>query len=71
MSLNFESSRDFYISLESVDTLTRFAVNEDKKDNQDNRDLFLKLAIVSMVTRFQVFIEAIMEEFSFNLKAQP
>ena len=68
MSLDFESSRDFYLSLESVDTLIGFAKSEDAKGNQDNRNLFLKLSIVSMVTKFQVFIEAIMEEFAFKLK---
>lgn len=68
MSLDFESSRDFYLSLEAVDTLISFAESEDSKGNQDNRNLFLKLSVVSMVTRFQVFIEAIMEEFAFKLK---
>ena len=68
MSLDFESSQDFYLSLETVDTLIGFAESEDSKGNQDNRNLFLKLSVVSMVTRFQVFVEAIMEEFAFKLK---
>lgn len=68
MSLDFESSQDFYLSLEAVDTLISFAESEDKKGNQDNRNLFLKLSIVSMVTRFQVFIESILDEFVFKLK---
>lgn len=68
MSLEFESSQDFYLSLESVDTLISFAESEDRKGNQDNRSLFLKLSVVSMVTRFQVFIEAILEEFVFKVK---
>lgn len=69
MSLVFESSQDFYLSLEAVDTLVSFAETEDSKGNQDNRDLFLKLSVVSMVTKFQVFVEAIMEEFTFKLKS--
>jgi len=68
MSLAFEASQDFYLSLEAVDTLVGFAESEDSKGNQDNRELFLKLSVVSMVTRFQVFVEAIMDEFSFRLK---
>lgn len=68
MSLDFEASQDFYVSLEAVDTLIGFAKSEDNKGNQDNRNLFLKLSIVSMVTRFQVFVESILEEFVFKLK---
>jgi RiboL-PSP-HEPN len=68
MSLGFDSSQDFYQSLEAVNTLIRFAEIEEGKGNQDNRILFLKLSVVSMVTRFQVFVEAILAEFAFKLK---
>ena len=62
MSLNLEASQDFYTSLNSIDVLLDFAKSEDKKGNQDNRVLFLKLSVVSMVTKFQVFIENILKE---------
>lgn len=68
MLLDFEAYGDFYRSLEAVNTLLSFAKSEDSKDNQDNRNLFMKLSIVLMVTRFQVFVEAILEEFAFKLK---
>lgn len=67
MSLNLEASQDFYTSLNSIDVLLDFAKSEDEKGNQDNRVLFLKLSVVSMVTKFQVFIENILKEFSYLL----
>ena len=68
MSLKYGASSDFCLSLEDVDTLVHFAKQEDANDNQDNRILFLKLAIVAMVTKFQVFVEAILREFLYDLK---
>jgi type III secretory pathway component EscR len=63
MKFESEASKEFYLSLTSVDTLVHFAKKEDKKNNSENRTLFLKLSIVLMVTRFQVYIESILNEF--------
>lgn len=68
MSLNYDASKDFYLSLEDIDTLVGFASREETEDNQENRILFLKLAMVSMVTKFQVFIESVLPEFLFALR---
>ena len=67
MSLNLEASQDFYTSLNSIQVLLNFAKSEDGKGNQDNRVLFLKLAVVSMVTKLQVFIENVLKEFRYLL----
>ena len=67
MKFESEASKEFYLSLSSVDTLVQFAKNEEKKNNTDNRTLFLKLSIVLMVTRFQVYIENILKEFKNRL----
>ncbi|MFD2937781.1 HEPN domain-containing protein [Spirosoma flavum] len=68
MRLVFDSSRDFISSQRNIKTLLRFASKEDKKGNENNRNLFLKLALVLLVTRFQVFIESILKEFDYDLK---
>jgi len=68
MSLKHGSSEAFYLSLQDVDTLVDFAKKQDHEGNEDNRILFLKLAIVTIVTKFQVFVESILSEFMFNIK---
>lgn len=68
MSLNYEASKTFFLSLENIDTLIRYAKEEDKNNNENNRKLFLKLSIVLMITKFQVFIETILEEFLFKIR---
>lgn len=68
MSLKFDVSKAFYLSLQDIDTLVAFAKQEDTNDNQDNRILFLKLSVVAMVTKFQVFVETILKEFLYALK---
>jgi len=68
MSLKRESTKAFYLLLQDVDTLVGFAKQEDSEENQDNRILFLKLAVVTMVTKFQVFVEATLSEFMYVIK---
>ncbi len=68
MSLTYESSKQFCHSLNEVATLADFAKKEDLANNQSNRILFLKLAIVTMVTKFQVFVESILDEFMYEIK---
>lgn len=65
---NFEATTDFFSSITSIDTLVKFAEEEEKKGNDPNRILFLKLAVVSTVTKFQVYIEKVLDEFLYNLK---
>lgn len=66
MSYHYEATSDFYRSVSEVETLLNLA-----KDSDSNRDLFLKLAIVSLVTKFQVFVEKVLEEFRFKLNDKP
>lgn len=68
MSLNYDASNVFSSSLENIDTLICYAKEEDKNNNENNRKLFLKLSIVLMITKFQVFIETILEEFLFKIR---
>ena len=67
MSSQFNATSDFLHSVISLDTLISFAESEESKGNSDNRSLFLRLGIVTLVTKFQVFIERILEEFLFEL----
>lgn len=68
MRLKFEASKDFVTSYRNIKILLRYASKEDKKGNENNRNLFLKLSLVLLVTRFQVFIESILKEFDYDLK---
>lgn len=62
MEYHYDATSDFEKSISEVDTLLKLASSGD-----DNRDLFLKLAMVSAVTKFQVFVESILEEFRYKL----
>lgn len=64
----FDATKDFVRSLNDIDTLLFFAEEEGKKGDDDSRKLFLKLGVVTSVTKFQVFIEAILEEFRYKLR---
>ena len=55
--------KPFIFHCRDFDTLIDFAKQEDANGNQDNRILFLKLSVVAMVTKFQVFVETILKEF--------
>lgn len=68
MPFNFEASEDFNRSVSHINTLINFAVEQRDSGNEENRMLFLKLAIVSAVTKFQVFIESILKEYHYELK---
>ncbi len=68
MPLHHEAANDFHTSLSAADTLLAFAKTEEQKGGDENRVLFLKLAIVLMVTRFQVFVESILKEFHYLLR---
>ena len=66
MAYHYEATSDFEVSISEVDTLVKLASSDD-----NNRVLFLKLAIVSAVTKFQVFVEKILEEFRYELNDKP
>lgn len=67
MSYQFEATDDYFIAEKRVATLISFASKEGKKGNDENRILFLKLGVVFLVTRFQVYVENILEEFNYEL----
>lgn len=68
MPYNFTASDDFFTSQKNITTLVKFAREQDRKGNQDNRNLFLKLSVVTLVTRFQVYVESVLKEFDFKIK---
>jgi len=67
MPYKLDATSDFFQSIESIDTLIEFAEIEKNKENTNNRSLFLRLGVVTVVTKFQVFIENILKEFIFKL----
>ncbi len=66
MSYRFDATTDFFDSILEIEILLRLAGGDDI-----NRHLFLKLALVSLVTKFQVFVEGILNEFRFGLMSKP
>lgn len=66
MVYHYEATSDFETSIDEVNTLLELAITDD-----NNRILFLKLAIVSAVTKFQVFVEKILAEFRYELNNLP
>lgn len=68
MSYRFEATADLLVSLKSIDILRGFAKKEGDEGNNENRVLFLKLCVVYAVTRFQVFVENILDGFLYEIK---
>lgn len=66
MAYRYEATSDFETSISEVETLLELSNADD-----DNRVLFLKLASVSAVTKFQVFVEKVLEEFRYELNNIP
>lgn len=62
MQYHYEATLDFRKSISEADILLELSTSDDS-----NRVLFLKLAIVSAVTKFQVFVEKILDEFRYEL----
>lgn len=62
MSYHFEATLDFENSIAETYTLIGLA-----SDNIDNRVLFLKLSIILAVTKFQVYVENVLNEFRYKL----
>ena len=66
MSFHYDATSDFHTSIAEVETLLTLASSDDT-----NRTMFLKLSIVSLVTKFQVFVEKILDEFRYQLNDKP
>lgn len=62
MQYHYEATSEFMQSVSEVEKLTTLASSDD-----ENRTLFLKLAVVSLVTKFQVFVEKALDEFRYNI----
>lgn len=67
MLYHYESTSDFQKKLSEIDILLEIATTDD----ENKRDLLLKLSVVTLVTKFQVFVEKILSEFKYNLKDKP
>ncbi len=65
MSYHYEATSEFINSIAEVDTLTTLASSDD-----ENRTLFLKLSVVSLVTKFQVFVEKVLDEFRYSINGK-
>jgi hypothetical protein len=67
MPYNLVATTDFFKAQRRVTTLISFAEQQSLKNNDVNRNLFLKLGVVLLVTRFQVYVEDALEEFNYEL----
>ena len=67
MSYQYEATLDFKEKLSEIDVLLELATTDD----ENKRDLLLKLSMVTLVTKFQVFVEKILSEFKYNLNDKP
>ena len=66
MPYHYEATSEFMQSVSEVETLLTLSSTDDT-----NRTMFLKLSMVSLVTKFQVFVEKILEEFRYQLNDKP
>lgn len=65
MPYHYEATSEFIQSISEVEKLTALASSDD-----ENRSLFLKLAVVSLVTKFQVFVEKALDEFRYTINGK-
>lgn len=63
MLLYFDATEDFLKRQNEIDILLQVA----KEKDGENQELFLKLAVVSLVTKFQVYVESLLKEFEYKL----
>jgi len=66
MPFHYEATSDFDNSISEVRILLELSSSD-----ETHREMFMKLALVSLVTKFQVFVEKILEEFRYNLNEMP
>lgn len=71
MSLYFDASKGFLESISDIDILINLAEAERSQDQENKRILFIKLSVILLVTKFQVFIEDILEEFQEQINGVP
>ncbi len=64
MPYTFDATTDFFTSIDEIDILLAFA---NDNDNVDKRNLFLKLSIVSLVTKLQIYIEKVLDEYIYRI----
>lgn len=68
MPYSFVATDDYIKAQRNVYILRRLAEDQIAKGNENKRNLFLKLCVVQLVTRFQVYIENVLQEFHYKLK---
>ncbi len=68
MSYRFEATNDYFKSETRITILMTFAKQEGVWGHDENRNLFLKLGVVLIVTQFQVFVEKILDEYHYEIK---
>ncbi|OQY57139.1 MAG: hypothetical protein DRR08_05535 [Candidatus Parabeggiatoa sp. nov. 2] len=68
MSYHLDATENFFHAIDSVDILIDFARKENNEGRIKNHDLFLNLSVVSLVTKFQVFVENSLEEFLYKIQ---
>lgn len=66
MPFHYEATSDFSNSISEVTILLELSSSD-----ETHREMFMKLALVSLVTKFQVFVEKILDEFRYNLNETP
>lgn len=66
MSYNHEATVDFIDGIHEVEILLKYA-----QEYPEDQVLFLKMAIISLVTKFQVFVEGVLREYKYKLKGKP
>ena len=62
MEYHFDATEDFLVRQSEIHILLDTA-----NEKNDEKDTFLKLAVVSLVTKFQVYVESILKEFLYRI----
>jgi len=61
MSYFFDATDNFFKTIDDVKVLIDFARTENNEGRIQHHDLFFNLSVVSLVTKFQVFVENSLE----------
>lgn len=62
MEYHFDATEDFLVRQGEIHILLNTA-----NEKNDKKDTFLKLAVVSLVTKFQVYVESVLKEFLYYI----
>jgi predicted transcriptional regulator len=65
MEYHFDATEDFLMRQNEIHILLNTA-----NEKIEEKDTFLKLAVVSLVTKFQVYIESVLKEFLYNITSR-